>query len=105
MDLIPDLKHIHKHLPDTTQMQWEIRQHGDTHVFLSREMMEYVTQEILQRGQFTGLVRGFERFGLEFDHIIGYRIDAENRQIPLYYGGMKIRGGKYHVIPRVRPSQ
>ncbi len=105
MDLVPDLRHIDKHLPNTPQMLREIRQHGDAHVFISREIMEYVTQEILRRGQFTGLVRGFERFGLEFDHIIGYRIDSENRQIPLYYGEMKIRGGKYHVIPRVRPSQ
>jgi hypothetical protein len=35
----------------------------------------------------------------------GYRIDIEGRRLPLYYGEIKIKGDRYHVIPGTRPSR
>lgn len=34
-----------------------------------------------------------------------YRISKDETKIPLYYGEMKIKGDKYHVIPRTKPSR
>ncbi|WP_445243170.1 MULTISPECIES: DUF6972 family protein [unclassified Microcoleus] len=36
---------------------------------------------------------------------MGYRLDSNNSRIPLKYGEIKIKGDKYPVIPRTRPSQ
>ncbi len=104
-DLEPDIWHIAKHLPDTPQMQRLLQQEGAAHVFNNLETLQTVAQAIIDRGEFTGKIRGHERYGLDFPQPIGYRIDREGRRLPLYYGEIKITGDRYHVIPRTRPSR
>ena len=104
-DLEPDIKHIAKHLPHTSQMQRLLQREGSAHVFNALETMQTVAQAIIDRGEFIGIIRGHERYGLSFPEPIGYRIDIDGRRVPLYYGEMKIKGDRYHVIPRTRPSQ
>jgi hypothetical protein len=42
---------------------------------------------------------------LELEDIeIKYIIDVEGNQLPLYYAEMKVKNGKYHVVPRTKPS-
>ncbi len=104
-DLEPDIRHIAKHLPDTPQMQRLLQAEGAAHVFNNLETLQTVAQAIIDRGEFTGKIRGHERCGLDFPQPIGYRIDLEGRRLPLYYGEIKIKGDRYHVIPRTRPSR
>jgi hypothetical protein len=112
-DLEPDIRHIAKHLPDTPQMQRLLQQEGSAHVFNNPETLQTVAQAIIDdlrsvedhRGEFIGNIRGHERYGLYFPEPIGYRIDIEGRRLPLYYGEIKIKGDRYHVIPRTRPSR
>lgn len=68
--------------------------------------MERVTQAIIERGELTGTVRGYERYGLFFTDPIGYRIDpADGSRRPLFYGEVKIDAeNRYHTIPRTQPS-
>jgi hypothetical protein len=100
-----DIRHIAKHLPDTPQMQRLLQQEGSAHVFNTAETLQSVAQAIIDRGEFIGIIRGHERYGLYFPEPIGYRIDTDSRQLPLYYGEIKIKGDRYHVIPRRRPSR
>lgn len=102
--LQPDPKHIAKHLPNTPQMQKRLGKEGFVHVFNDAETLQHVTTEILSKGEFTGRVRGHERYGLYFAKPIGYRLSQTGQKIPLHYGEMKIKGDKYHVIPRTKPS-
>lgn len=104
-ELTLDSRHIAKHLPDTPQMQRLLQQQGCAHVFNDEATMTRVAQAIIENGEFTGIIRNHERYGLYFSKPIGYRISADGSQIPLYYGEMKVTGDKYHVIPRTRPSQ
>jgi hypothetical protein len=104
-DLEPDIRHIAKHLPDTPQMQRLLQQEGSAHVFNNPETLQTVAQAIIDRGEFIGNIRGHERYGLYFPEPIGYRIDIEGRRLPLYYGEIKIKGDRYHVIPRTRLSR
>ncbi len=69
--------------------------------------MERVAQAIIERGEFTGGIRGYERYGLFFSESIGYRISPEGSSSTLlFYGEVKIDAeNRYHVIPRTRPSQ
>lgn len=53
----------------------------------------------------SSLLRTYIRYGCYFAEPIGYRLDVEGNQIPLYYGEIKVTGDSYHVIPRTRPSQ
>jgi len=99
-----DTKHIAKHLPNTPQMQKLLQQEGSVHIFNDRATMESVAQAIIANGEFIGVIRGHERYGLYFPDPIGYRLDSDSR-IPLYYGEIKIKGDKYHVIPRTKPSR
>ena len=63
-------------------------------------------RQILERGNFTGVIRGYERYGLFFADSIGYRISPDGSDTPLFYGEVKIDAkGKYHAIPRTSPSQ
>jgi len=103
-ELSIDTKHIAKHLPDTPQMQKLLQQEGSVHIFNDRATMENVAQAIIANGEFIGVIRGHERYGLYFPDPIGYRLDSD-RRIPLYYGEIKIKGDKYHVIPRTKPSR
>jgi hypothetical protein len=104
-DLELDIRHIAKHLPDTPQMQRLLQQEGSAHVFNTAETLQMVAQAIIDRGEFIGIIRGHERYGLYFPEPIGYGIDADSRQLPLYYSEIKIKGDRYHVIPRSRPSR
>jgi hypothetical protein len=104
-ELSLDTKHVAKHLPNTPQMQKLLQQEGNVHVFNDQATMESVAQAIIANGEFIGVIRGHERYGLYFPDPIGYRLDNNNSRIPLYYGEIKIKGDKYHVIPRTKPSR
>jgi len=97
-------RHVAKHLPGTPQMQKLLREEGKAHIFLDELTLNRVAQEIFERGQFTGFVRDWERYGLRFSEPIGCRIDAEGNRLPLYYAEMKVKNGKYHIVPRTQPS-
>ncbi|MFN9399141.1 MAG: DUF6972 family protein [Dolichospermum sp.] len=100
-----DTRHIAKHLPDTPQMQRLLQREGFAHVFNDEATMLRVAQAIIENGEFTGIIRNHQRYGLYFAGAIGYRIDINGSQIPLHYGEIKVTGDKYHVIPRTQPSQ
>lgn len=85
-------------------MQKQLEREGSVHLFNDQATLERVAEAILQNGEFAGTIRGHDRYGLYFAEPIGYRLDANGNQTPLYYGEMKIKGDKYHVIPRTRPS-
>jgi hypothetical protein len=104
VDLTLATRHVAKHLPNTPQMQKLLQEEGKAHVFLDESTMNRVIREIFERGQFTGIVRDWMRYGVEFKEPIGYRIDREGTQLPLYYAEMKVKNGKYHVVPRKKPS-
>ena len=104
-ELTLDTKHIAKHLPDTLPMQKLLKEQGSAHIFKDEETMKIVAQAIIENGELTGSVRGHERYGLYFPEPIGYRISEDGSRIPLYYAEMKIKGDKYHVIPRTKPSR
>lgn len=99
-----DIKHIAKHLPETSPMKKLLKIQGMAHVFNDEETMYRVAETIIKYGEFTGIIRGHERYGLYFSSPIGYRISIEGNHIPLHYGEVKITGDKYHVIPRRKPS-
>ncbi|MGB2924117.1 MAG: hypothetical protein WBB82_02340 [Limnothrix sp.] len=104
-DLILDKQHIAKHLPDTPQAQRLLRKGLPIHVFDDESTMERVTKAILEKGEFTGMIRGYERYGLFFSNSIGYRLTATGSKTLLFYGELKIDAkNQYHVIPRTRPS-
>jgi polynucleotide 5'-kinase involved in rRNA processing len=104
-NLTLDTRHIAKHLPNTRQSQRLIRKEGAAHVFKDKETLDMVVEAIKTQGEFIGMIRGHERWGFQFSEPIGYRIDRQGNHKPLYYGEMKVRGDKYHVIPRTKPSQ
>jgi hypothetical protein len=100
-----ELGHIAKHLEGTAQASRLIRREGAAHVFTDRAIFEAVENAIFEGGQFTGVVRGYERFGLMFESPIGVRIAANGSRIPLFYGEAKVGAdGLYHVFPRTGPS-
>jgi hypothetical protein len=68
-------------------------------------MLRVSASRIMEAGEFTGQVRGHDRYGLYFAEAIGDRISEDGDQIPLYYAEMKVKGDRYHVIPRTRPSR
>ncbi|WP_407947424.1 DUF6972 family protein [Planktothrix serta] len=60
----------------------------------------------IERGEYTGSVRNYERYGLFFTEAIGYRISPDGLRTPLFYGEVKIdANNRYHAIPRTRPSE
>ncbi|PAX51478.1 DUF6972 family protein [Brunnivagina elsteri] len=105
-EIFLDSRHTGKHLPGTPQMQRLLRRGRSAHVFNNEATMEKVAQAIIERGEFTGVIRGYERYGLFFAESIGYRISPEDgSSTPLFYGEVKIDAeNRYHVIPRTRPS-
>jgi hypothetical protein len=105
-EIILDPRHIPKHLPHTPQVQRLLRRGRSAHVFNDQATMERVAQAIIKRGDFTGLIRGYERYGLLFAESIGYRISPDDdSSILLFYGEVKIDAeNRYHVIPRTQPS-
>jgi hypothetical protein len=104
-ELTLDTKHVAKHIPDTLQMQRLLEKEGSAHVFNDEATMLTIAQAIIERGEFTGVVRGHERYGLFFPEPIGYRVSIDGSKIPLYYAEMKVKGNKYHVIPRTKSSR
>ena len=97
---------IDRHLENTDSSNAMLKRGEAIHVFNDRETLERVANEILERGDYIGVIRNFERWGLMFDEVIGHRIDPDGSRIPLQYGELKIRpeARLYHVIPRTRPS-
>ncbi|MEM6614524.1 MAG: hypothetical protein AAF652_20220, partial [Cyanobacteria bacterium P01_C01_bin.72] len=73
-EIVLDSRHTAKHLPDTPQVQRLLRRGLSAHVFSDRATMERVAQTLIVQGQFTGTVRGYDRYGLFFTSPIGYRI-------------------------------
>lgn len=94
-----------KHLEGTPAANRFIRKEGAAHVFENKEALAAAERAIIERGQFTGSVRGWDRYGLQFDSPIGFRIGADGSRTPLYCGEIKVRDGMYHVIPRTGPGQ
>lgn len=93
-------------MPGTKASQRLIRKEGAAHVFTNKATLSKVESAIFERGEFTGKVRGTERYGLRFDKPIGYRVTAEGSKLPLHYGELKLNeNGLYHVIPRTGPSR
>lgn len=103
-ELTLDTRHVAKHLPDTPQSSQLLKSEGSAHLFNDEATMVMITQAIMIQGEFTGVVRGHERYGLYFDEPIGYRLSINGSRIPLSYAEMKVKGNKYHVIPRTKPS-
>lgn len=101
-----DIRHVAKHLPDSSPVQKLLRTGRSAHVFNDRDTMERVTQAIIERGEFTGVIRGYERYGLFFTDSIGYRINpTDGYRTLLFYGEVKIDAeNRYHTIPRTQPS-
>ena len=101
-----DPRHLGKHLPNTPQMQRLLRKGLAAHVFKDSETLYRVAQAIIERGEYTGQVRKYDRYGLYFSELIGYRISPDGTRQPLYYGEIKINEyDQYHVIPRAQPSR
>lgn len=82
-ELILDWRHVSKHLPDTPQMQKLLEREGSVHLFNDLATLERVVEAIRQNGEFTGTLRGHDRYGLYFTTAIGYRLDADGNQMPL----------------------
>ncbi len=106
-EIILDSRHIAKHLPNTPQVQRLLKRGRAAHVFNNEATMERVVQAIIKAGELTGVIRGYERYGLFFAEPIGYRISSDDgTKTSLFYGEVKIDAeDRYHVIPRTRPSQ
>ena len=99
-----------KHLPDTPQVQRLLKKEGKAHIFKDRDTMNFVIEQIIARGEQTGIndpTDDYDRFGLYFTEPIGYQIRSDGSNIPLYYAEIKIIKGTgiYHVIPRTKPRQ
>jgi hypothetical protein len=103
-NLTLDTHHVAKHLPNTPESQRLIRTQGMAHLFTDEATMLKVIVTIQQQGEYLGQIRGHIRWGYLFDQPIGYRLADTGEIITLYYGEIKISGGKYHVIPRTKPS-
>jgi hypothetical protein len=86
-------------------MQHLLNREGSVHVFKDEATMLRVSARIMKSGEFTGQVRGHDRYGLYFAEAIGDRISENGNQILLYYAEMKVKGDRYHVIPRTQPGR
>ncbi len=105
-EIFLDHRHLLKHLPDTPQAQRLLRRGRAVHVFNDRETMLQVAQAIIERGEYTGKVRNYQRYGLFFPEPIGFRLTPEGTTTLLFYGEVKIDAdNRYHPIPRSGPSE
>ncbi|WP_293346663.1 MULTISPECIES: hypothetical protein [unclassified Microcoleus] len=101
-----DSRHVAKHLPDTPQMRRLLNKGRAAHVFNNEATMNQVTQAIIENGEFTGTIRGYDRYGMFFIESIGYRVDPDGSHLSLYYGEIKVDAeNRYHATPRSRFSQ
>ncbi|MDT9199368.1 hypothetical protein H4N54_03935 [Limnospira fusiformis KN01] len=70
------------------------------------QTMLRVAEAIIDRGEYTGNIRNYDRYGLFFTEAIGYRISPDGSRTPLFYGEVKIDAqNRYHTIPRTRPGE
>lgn len=105
-EIFLDPRHTTKHLPGTAQVQRLLRRGRAAHVFNDEATMNQVAQAVISRGEFAGIIREYERYGLLFSELIGYRINPDGSTISLFYGEVKIDAeNRYHVIPRTRRSE
>jgi hypothetical protein len=81
-----DSRHIAKHLPDTPQMRRLLNKGRAAHVFNDEDSLNQVAQAIIENGEFTGMIRGYDRYGMFFIESIGYRVDPDGSRLLLYYG-------------------
>ncbi|MFB8794436.1 MAG: hypothetical protein U7126_09460 [Microcoleus sp.] len=101
-----DSKHIAKHLPDTPQMRRLLNKGRAAHVFNNEATMNQVAQAIIEDGEFTGRIRGYDCYRMFFVESIGYRVDPDGSHLSLYYGEIKVDAeNRYHATPRSRFSQ
>ncbi|WP_339384207.1 DUF6972 family protein [Microcoleus sp. LEGE 07076] len=76
------------------------------HIFNDEPTMNQVAQAIIEDGDFTGTIRGYDRYGMFFIESIGYRVDPDGSRLLLYYGEIKVDAeNRYHVTPRTRRSE
>lgn len=100
-----DSRHVAKHLPDTPQIRRLLNKGRAAHVFNNEATMNQVAQAI-EDGEFTGKIRGYDRYGMFFVESIGYRVDPDGSHLSLYYGEIKVDAeNRYHATPRSRFSQ
>jgi hypothetical protein len=86
-EIVLDSRHIAKHIPGTPQVQRLLKRGRSAHVFNNVATMERVAQAIMEQGKFTGVIRGYDHYGLFFADSIGYRISPNNASsTPLSYG-------------------
>jgi hypothetical protein len=102
---IDKLKNLAEHLPGTPQSNKLIRKEGKAHVFHDVDTMETVVREISDHGEYTGNVRGWDRYSLEFPEPVGKQVRADGSELPLHVGELKIKDGKYHPVPRTKTAQ
>ena len=101
-----DSRHVAKHLLDTPQMKRLLNKGRAAHVFNNEATMNQVAQAIIENGEFTGTIRGYDRYSMFFVESIGYRVDPDGSHLSLYYGEIKIDAeNRYHATPRSRFSQ
>lgn len=101
-----DSRHVAKHLLDTPQMKRLLNKGRAAHVFNNEATMNQVAQAVIENGEFTGTIRGYDRYGMFFVESIGYRVDPDGSHLSLYYGEIKIDAeNRYHATPRSRFSQ
>ena len=104
-EIFLDVRHLPKHLPNTSQAQRLLNRGQAVHVFNNEETMFRVVRAIIEKGEYTGNTRNYERYGLMFAEAIGLRLDPDGTSIPLFYGEVKIdANNRYHPIPRTRFS-
>ncbi len=104
-EIFLDRRHIAKHLPNTAQSSRLLQKGRSAHVFSDEATLFFVAQAIIEMGIHTGFARGYDRYGLMFTEMIGFRIDPNGSTLPLFYGEVKIdTDNRYHPIPRTRPS-
>jgi hypothetical protein len=84
-EIVLDLRHIAKYLPDTSQVQRLLRRGRSAHVFNDKATIDRVAQAIIERGEYIGIIRGYKRYGLFFTEPIGYRINPDDgSRTPLF---------------------
>ena len=84
-EIFLDTKHISKHLPNTPQSRRLLLRGRAIHVFKDEDTMLRVIQAIMERGEYTGNVRNYERYGLFFAEAIGCRISPDGLKSSLFW--------------------
>ena len=105
-DISIDKRYFSRHLPDTPQVKRLLRRGRAAHVFNDEKTMLEVARVIIERGEYIGRIRNYERYGILFTEPIGIRIAPDGSTILLFYGEVKIdANNRYHPIPRTKSSR